>query len=61
MRVGGSSVGGEAGQFHTTRWTLVIALAHDQSQTGRAGFGRPLQDLLVPAVRFCPPTRTFTA
>jgi hypothetical protein len=25
MRVGDSSVGGEAGQFHTTRWTLVMA------------------------------------
>ena len=25
MRVGDSSVAGGAGQFHTTRWTLVIA------------------------------------
>jgi RNA polymerase sigma-70 factor (ECF subfamily) len=29
-------VGGSADEFHTTRWTLVIASAHDQSQTGRA-------------------------
>jgi RNA polymerase sigma-70 factor (ECF subfamily) len=38
MRVSDSSVGGDAGQFHTTRWTLVMASAHDQSQTGRAAF-----------------------
>ena len=35
MRVSDSSVGGEAAQFHTTRWTLVMASARDQSQTGR--------------------------
>jgi hypothetical protein len=28
-------MGGEARQFHTTRWTLVMASAHDQNQTGR--------------------------
>ena len=27
---------GSVGQFHTTRWTLVMASARDQSQTGRA-------------------------
>jgi predicted ArsR family transcriptional regulator len=36
MRVSDSSVGGDAGQFHTTRWTLAMAFARDQSQTGRA-------------------------
>jgi hypothetical protein len=36
MRVSDSSMGGEAGQFRTTRWTLVMASAHNQSQTGRA-------------------------
>jgi hypothetical protein len=36
MRVSDSSVGGEAGQFHTRRWTLVLASARDQSQAGRA-------------------------
>jgi hypothetical protein len=36
MTVSDRSVGGGAGQFHTTRWTLVMASARDQSQTGRA-------------------------
>ena len=36
MRVSDSSVGGGAGQFHTTRWTPIMASARDQSQTGRA-------------------------
>ena len=36
MRVSDSSVGGGAGQFHTTRWTLAMASARVQSQTGRA-------------------------
>ena len=36
MRVSDSSVGGGTGQFDTTRWTLVMACARDQSQTGRA-------------------------
>jgi predicted ArsR family transcriptional regulator len=36
MRVSDSSVGGGAGQFHATRWTLAMASARDQSQTGRA-------------------------
>jgi hypothetical protein len=36
MRVSDSSVGGEAGQFHTRRLTLVLASARDQSQAGRA-------------------------
>ncbi|MGA8655142.1 MAG: protein kinase [Chthoniobacterales bacterium] len=31
MRVGDSSVGGEARQFHTTRWTLVMASAVNES------------------------------
>ena len=29
-------MGGETDQFHTTRWTLVMASAHDQIQAGRA-------------------------
>jgi hypothetical protein len=36
MRVSDSSVGGEAGQFHTTRWTVVMASARGQSQMDRA-------------------------
>ena len=35
MKSGESSVAGGAGLFHTTRWTLVMASAHDQSQAGR--------------------------
>ena len=38
MRVSDSSVGGGAGQFHTTRWTLAMTSARDQSRTGRAAF-----------------------
>ena len=36
MRVSDSYVGGGADQFHTTRWTPIMASARDQSQTGRA-------------------------
>ena len=36
MRASDSSMGGEADQFHTTRWTLVMASAHDQSPAGQA-------------------------
>jgi hypothetical protein len=27
------------GQFHTTRWTVVMVSAHDQRQKGRIGPG----------------------
>jgi hypothetical protein len=45
MRVSDISIGGEATQFHTTRWPLVMASAQDQGQAGRAAlaalwFGR---------------------
>jgi hypothetical protein len=36
MKSAESSMAGGVGLFHTTRWTLVMASAHDQSQTGRA-------------------------
>ena len=36
MRVSDSSVGGEAGQFHTTRWTVVMASAREENQKDRA-------------------------
>ena len=39
MRVSDSSVGGGAGKFHTTRWTLAMASERVQSQTGRAALG----------------------
>jgi RNA polymerase sigma factor (sigma-70 family) len=47
-----SSVGGEAGQFHTTRWTLVMASAQDQSQTGRAALAALCQIYWYPLYAF---------
>ncbi|HSZ77465.1 MAG TPA: sigma-70 family RNA polymerase sigma factor [Chthoniobacterales bacterium] len=47
-----SSVGGEAGQFHTTRWTLVMASARDQSQTGRAALAALCQVYWYPLYAF---------
>jgi RNA polymerase sigma factor (sigma-70 family) len=52
MRVSDSSVGGEAGQFHTTRWTLVMASARDQSQTGRAALAALCQIYWYPLYAF---------
>jgi hypothetical protein len=52
MRVSDSSVGGEAGQFHTTRWTLVLASARDQSQTGRAALAALCQIYWYPLYAF---------
>jgi hypothetical protein len=45
MRVGHSSMKRGVGQFHTTRWTLVMVSANDQSR--RAGS--------APAMRQSPP------
>ena len=36
IRVSDNSMGSEAGQFDTTRWTLVMASPRVQSQTDRA-------------------------
>jgi len=52
MRVSDSSVAGDAGQFHTTRWTLVIASARDQSQTGRAALAAVCQTYWYPLYAF---------
>jgi RNA polymerase sigma factor (sigma-70 family) len=52
MRVSDSSVGGGAGQFHTTRWTLVMASAHDQCQTGRAALAALCQIYWYPVYAF---------
>jgi RNA polymerase sigma factor (sigma-70 family) len=52
MRMSDSSVGGEAGQFHTTRWTLVMASARDQSQTGRAALAALCQIYWYPLYAF---------
>jgi RNA polymerase sigma factor (sigma-70 family) len=52
MRVSDSSAAGEAAQFHTTRWTLVMASAHDQSQTGRAALAALCQNYWYPLYAF---------
>jgi len=45
-------MGGEADQFHTTRWTLVMASAHDQSQAGRAALAALCQTYWYPLYAF---------
>ena len=45
-------MGGEAGQFHTTRWTLVMASARDQSQAGRAALAALCQIYWYPLYAF---------
>jgi DNA-directed RNA polymerase specialized sigma24 family protein len=52
MTVSDSSVGGDACQFHTTRWTLVMASAHDQNQTGRAALAALCQIYWYPLYAF---------
>jgi DNA-directed RNA polymerase specialized sigma24 family protein len=52
MTVGDSSVGGSADEFHTTRWTLVIASAHDQSEAGRAALAALCQIYWYPLYAF---------
>src|SRR5262249_46666880 len=52
MRVGDSSVGGGAEQFHTTRWTLVMASVHDQSQAGREALAALCQIYWYPLYAF---------
>src|SRR6516225_6387181 len=52
MRVSDSSMGGEAGQFHTTRWTLVRASARDQNQTGREALATLCQIYWYPLYAF---------
>ena len=52
MRVGGSSVGGEAGQFHTKRWTVIMASARDQSQVGRTALAALCQIYWYPLYAF---------
>jgi DNA-directed RNA polymerase specialized sigma24 family protein len=52
MTAGDSSMGGEADQFHTTRWTLVLASVDDQSQAGRAALGALCQTYWYPLYAF---------
>jgi len=48
MRVSDSSVEGGAGQFHTTRWTLVIASVRDQSEAGRGRLPASVRPIDIP-------------
>jgi hypothetical protein len=48
MRASDSSMGGEADQFHTTCWTVVMASLHDQSQTGRVALAAICQTYWYP-------------
>jgi len=52
MRVSDSSAGGEAAQFYTTRWTLVMASAQDQSEAGRGAFAALCQIYWYPLYAF---------
>jgi RNA polymerase sigma factor (sigma-70 family) len=52
MRVSDSSVGGEAAQFHTTRWTLVMASAREQSEAGRGALAALCQIYWYPLYAF---------
>jgi DNA-directed RNA polymerase specialized sigma24 family protein len=52
MSASDSSMGGEAEQFHTTRWMLVMASAHDQSQAGRAALAALCQTYWYPLYAF---------
>jgi DNA-directed RNA polymerase specialized sigma24 family protein len=52
MRVENSSTGREAGQFHTTRWTLVMASARNQSQADRAALAELYQLYWYPLYAF---------
>ena len=45
-------MGGEAGQFHTTRWTLVMASAQDQNQMGRQALATLCQIYWYPLYAF---------
>src|SRR6516225_11469696 len=52
MRVSDNSMGGEAGQFHTTHWTLVRASAQDQNQMGRQALATLCQIYWYPLYAF---------
>jgi len=52
MTASDSTVGGRAGEFHTTRWTLVMASAHDPNQTGREALAALCQVYWYPLYGF---------
>src|SRR5580700_4380899 len=52
MRPDDSSVAGFAGRFHTTRWTLVMISAQNQSQAGQAALAELCQIYWYPLYAF---------
>src|SRR6516165_7707980 len=52
MTASDSSMGGKAGQFHTTRWTLVMASAGEQNQAGQAALAALCQTYWYPLYAF---------
>jgi RNA polymerase sigma factor (sigma-70 family) len=52
MKPDDSSVEGCKGQFHTTRWTLVLASAQDQDQSGQAALAELCQIYWYPLYVF---------
>src|SRR6202790_4501067 len=52
MRPDDSSVDGGAGQFHTTRWTLVLVSAQNQSQAGQTALAELCQIYWYPLYAF---------
>jgi RNA polymerase sigma factor (sigma-70 family) len=52
MRPDNSSVAGCAGQFHTTRWTLVLTSAQNQSLAGKAALAQLCQIYWYPLYAF---------
>jgi hypothetical protein len=57
MRVIDNSLGGSAGQFHTTRWTVVMASARDQRRVGRTAMAAPGDALMATRGRLVRETR----
>jgi hypothetical protein len=57
MRVSDSSVGEEADQFHTTRWTVVTASPRDQNQAGRIALAALCDPLIATRGRLVRETR----
>ena len=55
------SADGGGASFYATRWTLVIASAHEAKPGGSSGFSYSLSDLFVPIVHLCSSAWTFSA
>ena len=52
MRLDDSSAEGSAGQFHTTRWTLVLVSAQNESQVAQAALAELCQIYWYPLYAF---------